>query len=214
MTTKVLNLYAGIGGNRRLWQDVDVTAVEWDREIAEVYQDNFPDDNVIVADAHEFLLDHYDDGWDFIWSSPPCPSHSRTNIMMVIGNDGNARYPDMRLYQEIILLRHFHDLECDWVVENVMSYYEPLVKPTKVHRHYFWSNYYISDFTLDESASDRIGGYDKGNIDFWQNRYGFDLSEYDLGSKKEKMLKNCVHPKVGRHVFECSGIKTNSPTEW
>ena len=29
---KVLNLYAGIGGNRKLWEDVEVTAVEWDEQ--------------------------------------------------------------------------------------------------------------------------------------------------------------------------------------
>ena len=27
---KVLNLYCGIGGNRKLWEDVEVTAVELD----------------------------------------------------------------------------------------------------------------------------------------------------------------------------------------
>ena len=46
---KVLNLYAGIGGNRKLWEDVEVTAVEWDPKIAEIYQDFFPDDTVVVA---------------------------------------------------------------------------------------------------------------------------------------------------------------------
>jgi DNA (cytosine-5)-methyltransferase 1 len=39
---RILNLYAGIGGNRKLWEDVDVTAVEWNEEIARVYSDNFP----------------------------------------------------------------------------------------------------------------------------------------------------------------------------
>ena len=35
---KVLNLYAGIGGNRKLWKDVEVTAVEINEEIAGVYK--------------------------------------------------------------------------------------------------------------------------------------------------------------------------------
>jgi DNA (cytosine-5)-methyltransferase 1 len=74
---RILNLYAGIGGNRKLWEDVDVTAVEWNEEIARVYSDNFPNDKVIVADAHQYLLDHYTE-FDFIWASPPCPTHSRT----------------------------------------------------------------------------------------------------------------------------------------
>jgi DNA (cytosine-5)-methyltransferase 1 len=72
---KVLNLYAGIGGNRKLWKDVEITAIENDVQIAKIYQDFFPKDKVIVADAHEYLLKHFEE-FDFIWSSPPCPSHS------------------------------------------------------------------------------------------------------------------------------------------
>lgn len=56
---KVLNLYSGIGGNRKLWKNVDITAVEIDPKIAEIYQDTFPEDKVIVADAHQYLLENY-----------------------------------------------------------------------------------------------------------------------------------------------------------
>ena len=75
---KVLNLYAGIGGNRKYWEDVEVTAVEYNEEIANVYQHFFPNDNVIVDDAHEYLAKNWRN-FDFIWSSPPCPTHSRMN---------------------------------------------------------------------------------------------------------------------------------------
>ena len=70
---KILNLYACLGGNRYKWDevaDVEVTAVEWDEELARLYQERFPNDTVIVADAHQYLLDHYQK-FDFIWSSPP-----------------------------------------------------------------------------------------------------------------------------------------------
>ena len=73
---KVLNLYAGIGGNRKLWKDVDVTAVENNPEIAEVYKQFYPNDKVIIADAHQYLLEHFKE-FNFIWSSPPCPTHSK-----------------------------------------------------------------------------------------------------------------------------------------
>ena len=73
---KVLNLYSGLGGNRKLWQDVEVTAIESEQKIADVYKTNFPEDTVIITDAHEYLLANYDK-FDFIWSSPPCQSHSR-----------------------------------------------------------------------------------------------------------------------------------------
>ena len=79
---RVLNLYACLGGNRYKWDEVaniEVTAVEYDAEIAKAYQERFPNDKVIVADAHQYLLDHYKE-FDFIWSSPPCPSHSKIRI--------------------------------------------------------------------------------------------------------------------------------------
>ncbi|GAF94116.1 unnamed protein product, partial [marine sediment metagenome] len=76
---KILNLYAGIGGNRKLWtpngDEHEITAVEHDPKIAEIYQDFFPNDKVVVGDAHQYLLEHYKE-FDFIWSSPPCPTHS------------------------------------------------------------------------------------------------------------------------------------------
>ncbi len=67
---KVLNLYAGIGGNRKFWTDCEVTAIEFREDIAKVYKEYFPNDTVVVADAHKYLLDHYKE-FDFIWSSPP-----------------------------------------------------------------------------------------------------------------------------------------------
>src|SRR3990167_604144 len=137
---RVLNLYAGLGGNRELWPSdkIEVKAIEIDRKIAIKYQDAFPNDRVIVADAHRYLLEHYKE-FDFIWSSPPCQSHSECNNFL--NAQGVIRYPDMSLYAEIIFLKHF--AKCKWVVENVIGYYEPLVAPQVVGRHYLWSNFII-----------------------------------------------------------------------
>ena len=42
---KILNLYAGIGGNRKLWGDEhEVVAVENNEEIAEAYKTFYPKD--------------------------------------------------------------------------------------------------------------------------------------------------------------------------
>lgn len=203
MATKVLNLYAGIGGNRKLWEDVDVTAVEWDEEKAEVYQDFFPEDDIVVADAHEYLLDHFDDGWDFIWASPPCPTHSNAKYGGKLSRINNLEYPDMKLYQEIILLDKFFD-DGDWVVENVESYYEPLIDHTSMARHYWWSNFHISGYDAKSN-----GHYD--SIDGLQDRKGFDLSQYDLPKeKKRKMLRNAIKPKLGKHIFELATTKRQS----
>lgn len=198
--TKVLNLYAGIGGNRKRWEGVDVTAVEINPKIAAFYQEEFPDDDVIVADAHGFLEQHYDDGWDLIWASPPCQTHTKLNpAMWASDSKQNAsrepRYPDMRLYQEIILLDKFAD--CDWVVENVVGYYDPLIQPQKVGGHYLWSNVTIPPF--DHGKRDVRFGNGPNPSD---RRYGFDVSNSDLGHRKDQVLNNCVNPQFGKHVFD------------
>ena len=138
---KILNLYAGIGGNRKLWgNEHEITAVEINPEIAKIYQDFFPNDKVIVADAHQYLLEHYKE-FDFIWSSPPCLTHSDIRRMGVVAGMYEAKYPDMKLYEEILFLMNF--CGCKWVVENVIAYYEPLIRPNISGRHYFWSNFNI-----------------------------------------------------------------------
>ena len=124
---KILNLYAGIGGNRKLWGDShDITAVEYKPEIAKIYQDFFPNDKVIIADAHQYLLEHFQE-YDFIWSSPPCPTHSQVRFIATYGKDGKIRqkpvYPDMALYQEILLLTNY--FRGKWCVENVIAFYPP-----------------------------------------------------------------------------------------
>ena len=108
---RILNLYACLGGNRYKWDevtDVEVTAVEWDEELARLYQERFPKDKVIVADAHQYLLDHYKD-FDFIWSSPPCPTHSKSRYWGFGKNGKMPVFPDLKLYEEIIFLQyHFN----------------------------------------------------------------------------------------------------------
>ena len=136
---KILNLYAGLGGNRQLWgSNHDITAVEYDPKIAQVYAQQYPNDNLIVGDAHEFLLKNFQE-FDFIWSSPPCQSHSR---MIRSGKNRTPRYPRLDLYEQVLLLKHnYNGL---WVIENVVPYYEPLIPATKIGRHLFWSNFEIS----------------------------------------------------------------------
>ena len=189
---KVLNLYAGIGGNRKLWTDVDVTAVENVPEIAKIYQDFFPNDKVIVADAHQYLLDHYSE-FDFIWSSPPCPTHSRMRTLKV-AQGCRVVFPDMKLYEEILLLQNW--FKGFFVVENVISYYDPLIKPTESNNHYFWTNFNISKLKNEKRG---IRGQDK---EFLLKKGFFDLSKYKIPqSLKMQMLRNCVEPETALHIF-------------
>jgi DNA (cytosine-5)-methyltransferase 1 len=197
---KILNLYAGIGGNRKLWGDEhEVTAVENIPEIAEVYKGFFPKDTVIVADAHKYLLDHFQE-FDFIWSSPPCPTHSRANTSLK--GWGVYRYPDMALYQEIIFLKHFY--KGNWVVENVIPYYKPLIYPTaELDRHLFWSNFLIAPF-----ATERKHNVNRATKEALALHHGIVLPEGTKGQRK--LLRNAVDPKVGQHVLLSSEGMTQS----
>jgi DNA (cytosine-5)-methyltransferase 1 len=47
-------------------------------------------------------LEHFKE-FDFIWSSPPCPTHSRIQTSFKNRNTWK-QYPDMKLYEEIIFL--------------------------------------------------------------------------------------------------------------
>lgn len=197
---KVLNLYAGLGGNRKFWDNCEVTAVEMEEDIAEVYKKLYPNDNVIISDAHKYLLDHADE-YDFIWSSPPCQTHSK---MMKATRHKKNRYTDMSLYQEILFLTHFY--KGNWLVENVKPYYEPLIKPTKIlGRHYLWSSFKIGDFDMPNIK----GFITKGTVSETEQ-----LKEW-LGIKYEgniyyknnhcpgQVLRNCVHPDFGKFIFDC-----------
>ena len=195
---KVLNLYAGIGGNRKLWEDVEVTAVEWVPEIAQIYRDFFPDDEVIETDAHPFLLENFQD-YDFIWSSPPCPSHSRARFWSSRGGMYDPIYPDMSLYQEIILLDNY--FKGKYCVENTVGYYEPLIKPQVVDRHYYWANFHIKRIKLKNRFN-----IQHNRIDNFEETIGFDLSPYNNIDKKT-VMRNCVDPRLGKHILDCARDK-------
>jgi len=202
MTIKILNLYAGIGGNRKLWEgDIEVTAVENNKDIAKIYQEFFPNDKIIISDAHKYLLKHYKE-FDFIWSSPPCPSHSFLEF-----SHSKKRYPDIKLYEEIIFLQSW--FKGKWVVENVKPYYEPLIKGKECGRHYFWSNFYISKITLPTTTglsnkkcnelTKRRAIIREAQIPELMELHKF--KEFKINNKRQ-VLRNCVNPKLGLHIFE------------
>ena len=192
---KILNLYCGIGGNRKLWgNDYEITAVEYKPEIAKIYQEFFPNDKVIVADAHQYLLDHYKE-FDFIWSSPPCQTHSEVRFI-AMGREKYPQkpvYPDMKLYEEILLLQHY--FKGKYVVENVIGFYKPLIAPQELEKHYFWAN-----FLIIPSNTGRSRDY-RGTIETLQVRKGFNLDKYNID--KRTVLRNCVEPETGLHILEC-----------
>lgn len=195
---KILNLYCGIGGNRKLWGDEhEVTAVENDPDIAKMYQDLFPNDTVIVGDAHQYLLEHFQ-GFDFIWSSPPCPTHSRLNFSG--RSRGSYKFPDMKLYEEIIFLDFW--FKGKYVVENVRSYYDPLIKPQEIQSHYFWSNFHITDTGEKRKKVNNEKGQ---TLQVKMEQQGIFIKDfYNYKRDKRTLLNNCVEPELGLHILKAS----------
>ena len=196
---KILNLYAGIGGNRKLWGDEhEVTAVELDENTADVYVKFFPNDTLIRKDAHQYLLEHYKE-FDFIWSSPPCPSHSITNLFL--NGKGHIRYPDMRLYQEIILLKRWgYSDKVKWCIENVMPYYKPLIHASFVmERHLFWTNFRVVPTSLPKLPSAME------NMTHGQLQKALDI-KLPSGTEGDKrlMLRDITRPEIGVHILKAA----------
>ena len=63
-----------------------------------------------------------------------------------------------------------------------------------MQRHYFWANYEITDADFEK---DKIRS---AQIPQLSELHGFDLSNYKLANKRQ-VLRNCVLPKLGLHVF-------------
>jgi len=194
---KILNLYACLGGNRAKWDevaDIEVTAVELDPEAAKLYQERFLNDTVVIADAHQYLLDHYKE-FDFIWSSPPCPSHSRARFARK--NTTTAIYPDLKLYEEILFLENY--FEGKYCVENVIPYYEPLIEAQKRGRHLYWTNFILPN-NLNERKSPAMEGYDDVNklCEF----HDYDFRKYKGEQRVQKMARNLVDYEAGKTILE------------
>ena len=191
---KILNLYAGIGGNRALWGDKhEITAIEINSDIASEYKYKFPNDEVIKTDSHQFLLHNYKN-YDFIWSSPPCPSHSR-----LCYSQKEKRYAEMSLYQQIILLKSWS--KGLWAIENVVPYYDYLIKPNAmIGRHPYWANFKIDplevkNIDVSRSSKEELSGY-----------LGMPIPRINGAL----LLRNSVEPKVGKHIFDCAMRKYNA----
>lgn len=211
---KILNLYACLGGNRYKWDEVadglEITAVELDLELARMYQERFPNDTVIVADAHQYLLDHYKE-FDFIWSSPPCPSHSRARYWSSsnYNTTTEAIYPDMKLYQEILFLQHYYRTG-KYVVENVIPYYEPLIAAQKRGRHLYWTNFNLPSDLRDRRIQIGAGADElKRLCEF----HKIDISTYKGEQSMIKVARNLVDYEAGKTILETAlGVISKNKT--
>jgi DNA (cytosine-5)-methyltransferase 1 len=202
---KILNLYACLGGNRYKWDEVaeqaeielEVTAVELDKELAYLYQERFPNDKVIVADAHQYLLDHYKE-FDFIWSSPPCPSHSRVRISQKNRKTFIPLFPDLKLYEEIIFLDNHFDGK--YTVENVLPYYEPLIPAQKRGRHLYWTNFNLPNKIGERKMFKNM--IEVGCTKQLSEFHNYDFTKYKGTQRLNKIARNLVDYEAGRTILE------------
>lgn len=197
---KILNLYAGIGGNRRLWGDEhSITAVEYDSKIAEEYGRLYPKDRLIIGCAKEYLLNNYQD-YDFIFASPPCQSHSRARFHAYGTTNKKPIYPDFSLYEIIIFLQTHYDGK--YCVENVIPYYEPMIEENfKIGRHLFWTNLNLQRLANYE------GPKNLQNTTCKQFEKMYDIKipkpkEGKRGFELIRLYRNCVDPKLGLLILQ------------
>ena len=106
----------------------------------------------------------------------------------------------MKLYEEIILLKHF--FEGKYCIENVRSYYEPLIKPQELQSHYFWSSFKISD---TKRTREKVRN-DKGHtLKVKMEHQGIIVKDfYNYKKDKRTLLNNCIEPELGLHILDCA----------
>lgn len=201
MVLRILNLYACLGGNRYKWgNDNEITAVELDPVLCDLYSERFPNDIVICGDAHEYLLNHFQE-FDFIWSSPPCPSHSRARFWATKGGINKPVYPDMKLYQEIILLQNYYDgLFC---VENVIPFYEPLIQGKKRDRHIYWTNFAIPEIVSNRDISGIVSAC-KNELYKLSKIHDYDFKKYKGNQRVLKIARNLVDYEAGKSILDAA----------
>lgn len=108
------------------------------------------------------------------------------------------KYPDMKLYQEIIFLDNF--FQGKYVVENVIPFYPPLIPAKKRGRHLYWTN-----FNLPNKINERHNpGFTrvKNHIEVMSKFHDYDFNKYKGEQRRKKIANNLVDYEAGKTIFE------------
>lgn len=201
---RVLNLWAGIGGNRRRWDEFDnisVTAVELNDDVADVYETYYPQDLVIRQDALHYLVNNYE-MYDFIWASVPCKTNSKNYIAT---RHKVNKLPKSTIWQVILFLRaRAERADVKWVVENVKPWWKkemnPLIHPDYIlGRHSFWSNFLIPNREFDKEFS--LMKAKKDQLEEWLG-IRIEHNIYLNSNDPLEVYRNAVHPDIGHYVMK------------
>lgn len=196
MTTKpkILNLYSGIGGTIHKLNDYsNITNVDNNKIVLEINKRLHPGSTNILCDAKEYLIKNYRN-FDIILASPPCQPNTRLNY--TLNSQNIVRLPDLSIYEIVLFLEQFH--KGLYMVENVISYFEPLIKPQILDRHFVWSNVKFKNIDMPNKFN-----LSSSNIKYLENSLGINLGKTKgLGKRKDQILRNCIHPGLGVQIIE------------
>ena len=120
------------------------------------------------------------------------------------------KYPDMKLYEEIIFLQTF--FKGKYVVENVIPYYEPLIHAQKRHRHLYWTNFILPTKLTKREARISTGTNEvKKLCEFHE----FDFYKYKGSQPTNKIARNLVDYEAGKTILEtaCGIIKKSNTNQ-
>lgn len=222
---KILNLFAGLGGNRQNWNGHSIISIEINPGVAKLYQELYPDDIVLNMDVFDYLREKENNlkDFDFIWASPPCQSHSH---MQLFTRHNNNYPPIPRLDQTIgliIWLNKFYNNK--FVVENVIPWYGLIdlrfnnIFKVKLDRHIFYSNFKIQSKKFRSRGSEghgKIGGLMRMKGSELCNFHNLDISIIDKlkglqesGNDHLKVLRNLCNSELGDYILKQS-LKENT----
>ena len=102
----------------------------------------------------------------------------------------------MKLYQEIIFLSWF--FKGKYCIENVISYYGPLIKPYKIDGHYFWTNFVLNKNNKDRELNSKTISQLARELTYDINILQVKLKDTD---KVNLSLRNCVYPETGEYIL-------------
>jgi len=88
-------------------------------------------------------------------------------------------------------------------VENVKPYYKPLIPARNMGRHAYWANFEWLDFKAPP-IKDFINLGNAKETQKLKNWLGIHYDGniyYDGNHCPAQILRNCVHPSIGGHIF-------------
>lgn len=194
---KVLDLFSGIGGTARgiikyLYEKnivFEYTAIDNNPEAILAYTKNIPFSFILNEDAYTYDFK----GYNFIWASPPCKTHSCLNMY------SNRKEPDMRLWA---LIKKLSMQKIPYVVENVLPYYKSPIKSNfKIGRHLFWSNIPFINFRGPVLPKD----FSYMNLSDWMKYHSVGpgvIDHIEDKIRKRQILRNMVRSDISYNLIK------------